>query len=232
MNGDQLAAFRADGIVALSGALRREQYEPVRAHVLQELRRLGITSGGKAKSSAIKQLPMFQQIGRLSQSIRYDGLREKLVRPELLQQMRKLAGHAALSAQDPQLLISPPHQGEWTLTGLNWHVDVAPPPDGRSPGVQMFALIDDVAPHGGGTLAVAGSQTMRRGGREYGELVEALRQGEAGMERLVKAGCRLVEMSGKAGDVYLMDLRVLHSPSVNESAMPRLMATARYFVGA
>lgn len=39
---------------------------------------------------------------------------------------------------------------------------------------------------------------------------------------------RLVEMCGRAGDVYLMDMRVLHTPSANAAARPRLMATTRF----
>jgi hypothetical protein len=39
---------------------------------------------------------------------------------------------------------------------------------------------------------------------------------------------QIVELSGRAGDVYLMDLRVLHSPSINASRNIRMMATNRY----
>ena len=35
-------------------------------------------------------------------------------------------------------------------------------------------------------------------------------------------------MSGRAGDVFLMDMRVLHTPSVNLSSHIRMMATTRF----
>ena len=44
-------------------------------------------------------------------------------------------------------------------------------------------------------------------------------------------GLSIIEMSGKAGDVYLMDMRLLHTPSINATKNIRMMATARFFVG-
>lgn len=42
-------------------------------------------------------------------------------------------------------------------------------------------------------------------------------------------GIDIIEMSGRAGDVFLMDLRVLHTPSVNSTKNVRMMATTRFF---
>ncbi|MFW7379781.1 MAG: hypothetical protein ACOH5I_13295 [Oligoflexus sp.] len=39
---------------------------------------------------------------------------------------------------------------------------------------------------------------------------------------------RVLEMVGSAGDVYLMDMRVLHAPALNTLKKARLMATNRY----
>ncbi|MNW05772.1 hypothetical protein D3C71_2020730 [compost metagenome] len=38
----------------------------------------------------------------------------------------------------------------------------------------------------------------------------------------------IIEMSGRAGDVFLMDMRVLHTPSVNSTSRIRMMATTRF----
>jgi ectoine hydroxylase-related dioxygenase (phytanoyl-CoA dioxygenase family) len=38
-------------------------------------------------------------------------------------------------------------------------------------------------------------------------------------------------MCGRAGDVFLMDMRVLHTPSVNATKQPRMMATTRCIFG-
>jgi hypothetical protein len=43
-------------------------------------------------------------------------------------------------------------------------------------------------------------------------------------------GLELIGMCGGAGDVILMDQRLLHTPSVNATDHVRMMATARYFL--
>lgn len=40
-------------------------------------------------------------------------------------------------------------------------------------------------------------------------------------------GLKVIEMSGQAGDVYLMDMRTLHTPAINDSNRIRMMATCR-----
>ncbi len=40
-------------------------------------------------------------------------------------------------------------------------------------------------------------------------------------------GVSIMEMSGRAGDVFLMDMRLLHTPSVNSTKRMRMMATSR-----
>lgn len=49
--------------------------------------------------------------------------------------------------------------------------------------------------------------------------------------RLQALGVDVVEMSGRAGDVYLMDMRLLHTPSINATRQMRLMATTRCLFG-
>jgi ectoine hydroxylase-related dioxygenase (phytanoyl-CoA dioxygenase family) len=50
-----------------------------------------------------------------------------------------------------------------------------------------------------------------------------------GLEAVLSASdTKIIEMSGRAGDVFLMDMRVLHTPSVNSSSRIRMMATTRF----
>jgi len=39
---------------------------------------------------------------------------------------------------------------------------------------------------------------------------------------------KVVELTGAPGDVWLMDLRALHSASMNTSSRPRVMVTQRF----
>jgi hypothetical protein len=49
---------------------------------------------------------------------------------------------------------------------------------------------------------------------------------------LRELGITIVEMSGRAGDLYLMDMRLLHTPSINSTKNIRMMATTRVFLNA
>jgi ectoine hydroxylase-related dioxygenase (phytanoyl-CoA dioxygenase family) len=49
---------------------------------------------------------------------------------------------------------------------------------------------------------------------------------------LHELGIAIVEMPGRAGDVYLMDMRLLHTPSINATKNVRMMATTRFLLQA
>ena len=169
---------------------------------------------------------MFQQINKLPGLVSVPELRARIAAPHILSAMRQLA-EVELSPADAQLLLSPPRQGEWTLQRLNWHTDVSASHN-RLPGIQVFAMIDDVLPQGGGTLVISGSHGGSARLNVAGDLREILRRDTDSRNALAACGLSIMEMTGRAGDVYLMDMRVLHAPAVNASTRPRVMATARY----
>ena len=171
---------------------------------------------------------MFQQIARLSSLVKVRNVHEALLTPELLEIIGQVAGQPPSSIQETQLLLSPPNQGTWTLAGMNWHVDVRADGQDRVPGVQAFFLIDDVVPHGGATLALAGSHKLKQAGSiSLSGLREVLKSHVDLKDKLRDIGLTVLEMSGQAGDVYLMDMRTLHTPSINDSKNVRMMATCR-----
>lgn len=119
----------------------------------------------------------------------------------------------------------PPAQGAWTLEGLNWHVDIAENQRARIKGIQAFFLIDDVVPHGGATLALAGSHRIGVQRTPAAAQLRGLLRNPLDLERrLHELGITIVEMSGRAGDVFMMDMRLLHTPSVNATKNMRMMA--------
>jgi len=222
------AVFQQKGWLYLPRALSASLVQPVQRHVLEELKRLKIWANGRPLSSTLKDVPLFQQTGKLSQQIQYPELDKKLVTAELHSLLKKLTS-APFSGIANQLLISLPHKLEWTLEGLNWHRDISGTRLQTLPGIQLFFLLDDVKPKGGGTLVLSGSHLLRDQSLAKQALTEL---GSNGRTSLTKAGVDLsiVEMSGKAGDVYLMDMRLLHTPSINASTSLRLMATTRYYM--
>lgn len=237
LTDEQQDHFRTQGYLLLRRFAPLEQVAPVRERIVRELERIGVSSkGGLPKPWS--GLSPFQCIGKLSSLLRVPDLEARVVSERLTQAVRALAQPSTRSARAStfttqcQLLISPPNQGKWTLEGLSWHTDVSATHDftqqakGGTP-VQAFVLLDKVEQHGGATLILSGSQRVRAA--EQGRIRAALRCGNERLAELQASGLRLVELSGEAGDVYLMDMRVLHTPSINASKRFRMVATARFF---
>jgi ectoine hydroxylase-related dioxygenase (phytanoyl-CoA dioxygenase family) len=231
MTPEQISTFRDSGYLLLRQALPRKQVEPIKSHVLDELKRLRIWSSGKALSAPIKEAPAFQQIAKLSSLIRQDDLHTRVIDKDTLATIVSLAGARLVPAQN-QFLISLPKQGEWSLNGLSWHTDISPAGHRHVPGIQAFVLLDDVKPRGGATLAIAGSHVLADQPEPYRRVREVLRSKGDWQTELHRRNLSIVEMSGHAGDVYLMDMRLLHTPSINASGRLRIMATVRYLPAA
>lgn len=241
--------FTLHGVLRLKGRLSRKVTEAARQHIHAELERLKLKTNGKLTASRIADLPLFQQTTRLGQMIPPGPWMEPLFPPDLLAYMNTLGtlGQRNLHpAPQAQLLLSLPHKKEWSLAGLNWHLDVAVPRRDECPGVQAFVLIDDVRPQGGATLALTGShrlpytdppqtvsaQAVLRQHPAFAPLFETSLPpgGGPGLDKphaVNGTPVSLCEMSGQAGDVFLMDMRVLHTPSVNATPHLRMMATLR-----
>lgn len=229
--------FTDKGILVLRGFLPRKATAHARDSILSELKRLKLKANGKIVSSKIQDLPIFQQTGRLGQMVGSREEVDRLFSEEVLSIVNALAGSKLKPSQPhAQILLSFPHKNEWSLRNLNWHLDLAVPKADQIPGIQAFFLIDDVHPQGGATLALAGSHRLHyvsyesnahgilRKNSDFNSFPEMF------LEPRIIDGVplQIIEMSGRAGDVYLMDLRVLHSPSINAKRNIRMMATNRY----
>ena len=225
----QTELFVDQGYLHLQGFHPKRRIAPIRQQLLDELKRI---SGNARGWGSLRTLPMFQQIGKLSASANVRGLHETLMNAELVELVGRLARRSPSSVQPTQLLLSPPQQGAWSLQGLNWHVDVRAGATDPIPGIQAFFLIDDVAPRGGATLILAGSHRLgTRGMPSPASLHAVLKRSQDLVQELQREGVALVEMCGRAGDVFLMDMRVLHTPSINSTRHPRMMATCRCLIG-
>ena len=152
-------AFIENGYLRIEAFHPKDRLATIRQQIHDEIKDL---SGRRSLSSSLRRLPVFQQIGKLSALVKVARLHEALVTSTLIDCVTQLGGCAPSAIQETRLLLSPPHQGTWTLGGLSWHVDVAARPQDRLPGIQIFFLIDDVARHGGATLALAGSHRVGR----------------------------------------------------------------------
>jgi len=229
MTPEQSAFFRATGYIFLKAALGKDFARTAKTHILGELKKQNIWASGKTLSARLRDMPPFQQITQLGQRIKYPGLQVRMATPGMLEKMEALAGTTLIPANDAQLLLSLPNQGKWTLDALDWHVDVASAGPDSSPGIQVFAILDDLAPQGGATLALAGSHKLDRTKPAIRDFQKKLKRSATRDMTVDGMDLSVLEMTGQAGDVYLMDMRLLHTPSINATKRPRMMATARYF---
>jgi hypothetical protein len=220
--------FNEHGYVLLENALPGGVVAPLRRHILDELKRLDIWASGRWRSRQLRAMPVFQQVGQLGQRVICPDLQARMTTPSLLTTLEALAGQRLRAAGDAQLLLTLPGAPTQHPTMLNWHLDINPAAKVEVPGVQVFLLIDDVLPQGGATLALAGSHRLPADRALRHRLHARLNAGAPSSFTLEGIPLSRVEMCGKAGDVYLMDMRVLHSPSHNTRKTPRMMATARF----
>lgn len=270
--------FAERGVVRIEGLVPESSVTPNRERVYGILQGAGAWRDGRwalakepAKPPALarfdwlapsKALPM-RQIRNCAKSKAFQAL----FAPEAHAAAVELGGSrlgatnplsgAAEALTRPQLLFTPPGARHWFVPNAIWHVDVPRLGDAGPPGVQVFILLDDIAPGGGATLVVAGSHRLLNDRvRRSKDVKKALKQrpyfrhlmGPRPQGRDASNGSdtdvdsvrllddpgqdgnvplQVVEMAGRAGDAYITDLRLLHTLAPNASDRPRLMATMR-----
>jgi hypothetical protein len=150
------------------------------------------------------------------------------------------------------LFIAFPGKQPWHIPAGGWHVDAKYTSALHPPGgVKTFALLGDVAPRGGGTLAVSGSHrllhrwfddnpappdansaAMRKRLLAHPYLRDLQTDGDAD-ERIARfmdrvepdAGIPLqvAELTGSAGDVFLLHPLTMHAAAPNAGSAPRII---------
>lgn len=172
-----------------------------------------------------------------------------LMTQELLDVISMLVdGQPVRATNIPSFLFSLPQKTPWRLP-VSWHTDIPRQPLPGPPAVQIFTFLETVHPKGGGTLVVSGSHRLGNNGKyirskEFRESLkvhpyfEELMSKEAPDReryltipgRVDDVDLQVEELHGEPGDVYLMDMRVLHTRSDNNCDAPRLMITHRYLL--
>jgi hypothetical protein len=184
------------------------------------------------------------------QSLERKGAFSALGSPDLFALADALLG---AGAWDPprrwgQPLVTFP-AATWDLPHVMWHFDhPVAEGGGQLPAVRVFVLLEPVLPHGGGTLFVAGAHRVAmalagKGGTPVpsAKMREMLRADHPWFARLwdtpgddvrdlleesarvqgVEVG--LEEMTGDAGDIFVMHPLMLHGAAHNALEQPRMM---------
>ncbi|MDE2851421.1 MAG: phytanoyl-CoA dioxygenase family protein [Acidobacteriota bacterium] len=253
MNRTARERFEAAGLVKLPGLLPDELTSRALNLVHRKSEQAGVRRNGIWLLDQLTDEPVQRHNKRLLEGIRHAPVLADLVTQELEAAVEAAAGGPARPMMKwPQLLFSFPAPGAWSLPETTWHVDLPKLPNRRTtPGVQAFAMLDTVEPGGGGTVVVQGGHRLLYdipwlGSRQITERLRRERYFRELMSKQVKhrgrflretvhcgdADLRVVELTGRRGDVYLIDMRLLHSPAPNVSAAPRIMWTQRFLTEA
>ncbi|MEZ4403555.1 MAG: hypothetical protein R3B06_26260 [Kofleriaceae bacterium] len=252
MATDARAQFAADGVVALAGHVDAGTVAAMRAAVWAALAARGVAEDDPRTWVAGGALPLVDVAGALRPGPAASAALWAIGRgpafatvPGLLQSaVDQVFGPGVWAPvdDDPGGLVMPnfPAADRWAVPHQAWHVD-EPTAPGQEVGwgLLAFLLLDEVVAGGGATVMVAGSP------RRLGQLADdraavittevalaALRDDPA-YAALVGDGAgppvagtrgvpRLVELTGAAGDLILMDPRALHCVSANAARRPRL----------
>lgn len=227
LSAEQCQHFQEQGVLYLPGLVPEKQLLPVQKKIYAVLKNQKIWAGGRFLSATVRDLPPFQQVTHLGRVVKVPELCQALQVPFTETALSALSPQVLTASPDVQLLISLPQSKPWSLAALPWHVDIAKSQPQDLPGIQVFVLLDTLAAQGGATLALKGSHllTVTQRQRLYGVLKTDCRP-EMQWENHKLS---VLEMTGRIGDVYFMDMRVLHAPSLNVRSSVRLMATQRYF---
>jgi len=143
-------------------------------------------------------------------------------------------------------LVTFPTGGDWDVGTDGWHLDM-PPANPPLPVVRMFAYLDEVRGHGGGTLVIEGSHRLAtaypalrsravrdRLSEEHPWFREVWRPAdrERRLPMLMDEGAdvrgvrvRVVELTGMPGDVVLWHPSLFHAAAPNASGRTRIMLT-------
>jgi len=246
----QLAAFRDRGVIRLEGLIPPEKVEAAVNAARDRMSPAGIWEDGGWLVDHLRQAPINEgaKFGRkLKGAPEFDELvvgEIPNVVARLLDDRPTFCGMAV-----PQPLFTLPNADSWEVPHNVWHLDVPRLPDCGIPGVQIFTFLETVAPTGGGTLVVAGSHRLLNGNeRISSKNVKRRLKDEPYFRDLMSADTpnrqrfidevghcgdvelQVVEMHGEPGDVYFVDLRVLHTPAPNATPVPRIMLTRRFFL--
>lgn len=210
---DLIQQFKNEGLVKLPKLITKDELRPIKQHLLNELKRLKIFENHQILSKKIQQLEPFQQITGLSQSVSKPNALDPIF-VSIFKVLNNFSHVALSSTVTSQLLLSLPKQGVWSFDRLNWHVDTSLR---MFQGTQAFLLIDDIEPCGGATLALSGSHLLNPR-PSLQSLMTLTKDKQIGQTiQIQNTNVVIHEMSGQAGDVYFMDMRVLHTPSINSS---------------
>jgi ectoine hydroxylase-related dioxygenase (phytanoyl-CoA dioxygenase family) len=248
---NQIDALQRNGLVKLEGAVARADAEAMANRVWRALAKSkGIVRGRPdtwkaARLSGLNAIPKSENFPEIASPSICAALDDVLGR-----------GNWSRPARWGSILVCfPESDGAWDVPHQVWHLDYPPPRKLNEMFLaRIFVCLADLAPRGGATLALTGSHRMieqlatdpnldlehSRDARieltRRSEWIRSLCSSTPGVDRVAefmrKSGdadgveLRVVELTGAAGDAWLMHPLMLHALSPNCATTPRMVLSS------
>lgn len=242
---EALRRYRDEGVVRIENAVPAADVAALAEVVWRRLReRHGIVAGGSERWAVSHPAQLTDKADDLA----------PMASPTLRAAFDQLLGAGGWARPERwglPLVTGPRAAARWDVPHKGWHLDLTAGAD-RGPSVRVFVLLADHAPEGGATGYVAGSHRVVRAlvedvGRPmksdpirkllverepwFAALFSAEDRGDRQRRFMREPGqaagvpVRVGEMTGKAGDAYLMDPLTLHAMTPNTGGAARIMLT-------
>ena len=251
LSPDQRATFESAGLLELPNAVEASEVHRMHDDVWGFLARTHAVDGNDRSSWTNQRPTGFQPLTR-------SGAMNALWAPTVCDVLAELLGPEEQQDRETvRILMTFPQPDTWTVPASGWHFDYTPLlPMVELRAAQVFALLGDVGPRGGGTLVLAGSHRLvshyvaqtgrspkprdvkRALGLEHPWLAElwGREPSDSSEDRVTRfldqpvvldgVEVCVTEVTGQAGDVFVMHSDCFHAIATNARSDPRLMSTS------
>ena len=243
---DELAT---NGYACLRQGTNRQIAETVAADIWHYLESVDVYRDEKASWPIGKPLrgPVFRAIRD------YDGL-TPLFSKTFESEMATLVDLKLREGEEQVLYMTFPESEydpkRWLVPWAGWHNDFIGDGTGRTKFLLGFVLLNDADAGGGNLVLLSGSHRLKEviAPQHASAIMKQLSRKSSVLERLwdrregAPGACvgeicsvdgidlQVIEMTGNAGDVFLLDGSLLHAPTVNERPHVRLAAKCFFYV--
>jgi Phytanoyl-CoA dioxygenase (PhyH) len=251
LNRRQLSEFERNGMLHVSGAIPPADIEAMTIQVWDNLERRYAFHRHRPETWTSQRVNGLHALDKSVTFERICNIKVCQMLDDLLG-----SGNWQRPARWGSLLIAfPESTGQWDVPYTSWHLDL-PASDSLEGlfAVRLFICLRPLRHGGGATLVVAGSHLLvedlirRNAGRRLrsAEVRDALIRSYPWMKVLCSrtesadrigrfmnittavdgAELRVVETTGKPGDVFFVHPLILHAPSTNCADVPRMMLSS------
>ena len=244
----QIDSYKRSGYLNLKGFFDPALGSKLKEQIWLELANYGVQKDSRETwpSGSANRGPLLKTTRKFTAPL------DVLTNEKLLSCVRQLSEYPLTHIDENSLLLSFPAKDyentPWSVPASGWHQDFNAKDEVGSPFIIVFFFIDKVVHRGGGTAFLSGfhrledGQTQNHSSKIYKNLrsksgffnrlfdmkSESPNWEVGTKSRLGDVTVELLEMTGDAGDIYVVDSLLFHTITPNCRENPRFMAKAYY----